>query len=85
MLVYDIFIRAHYLFRFLANGFPKAKLEENCALRATDNVQGLIFGNILQLNSDGSFSRFLQHSIFQNWERSLGCCPVLAAGKNSDK
>ena len=42
MLLYDIFIRAHYLFRLLANGFPKAKLEENCELRATDNVQRFV-------------------------------------------
>ena len=34
-----IFIRGHYLFRE-ANSFPRAKLEENCELRGTDNVQG---------------------------------------------
>ena len=33
-----IFVRGHYLFRE-ANSFPKAKLEENCELRGTDNVQ----------------------------------------------
>ena len=31
----------HYLFRE-ANSFPRAKLEENCELRGTDNVQGQI-------------------------------------------
>ena len=32
-----IFVRGHYLFRE-ANSFPRAKLEENCELRGTDNV-----------------------------------------------
>ena len=36
-----IFIRGHYLFRE-ANSFPRAKLEENCELRGTGNVQGQI-------------------------------------------
>ena len=36
-----IFVRGHYLFRE-ANSFPRAKLEENCELRGTDNVQGQI-------------------------------------------
>jgi len=34
-----IFVRGHYLFRE-ANSFQRAKLEENCELRGTDNVQG---------------------------------------------
>ena len=33
-----IFVRAHYLLRE-ANSFPRAKLEENCELRGTDNIQ----------------------------------------------
>ena len=36
-----IFVRRHYLFQE-ANSFPRAKLEENCELRGTDNVQGQI-------------------------------------------
>ena len=40
-----IFVRGHYLFRE-ANNFPKAKLEENCELRGTDNVQGQISEHI---------------------------------------
>ena len=32
-----IFVRGHYLYRE-ANSFPRAKLEENCELRGTDNV-----------------------------------------------
>ena len=36
-----IFVRGHYLFRE-ANSFPRAKLEENCELRGTGNVQGQI-------------------------------------------
>ena len=34
-----IFVRGHYLFRE-ANSFPRAKLEESCELRRTDNMQG---------------------------------------------
>ena len=36
---YDrIFVRGHYLFRE-AHSFPRAKLQENCELRGTVNVQ----------------------------------------------
>ena len=34
-----IFVRGHYLFRE-ANSFPRAKLQENCELRGTDNAKG---------------------------------------------
>ena len=40
-----IFVRGHYLFRE-ANSFPREKLEENCELRGTDNVQGQISEHI---------------------------------------
>ena len=40
-----IFVLGHYLFRE-ANSFPRAKLEENCELRGTDNVQGQISEHI---------------------------------------
>ena len=33
-----IFVCGHYMFRE-ANSFLRAKLEENCELRGTDNVQ----------------------------------------------
>ena len=33
------FVRGHYLFRE-AHSFPRAKLQENCELRGTVNVQG---------------------------------------------
>ena len=36
-----IFVRGYYLFRD-ENSFPREKLEENCELRGTDNVQGQI-------------------------------------------
>ena len=39
------FVREHYLFRE-ANSFLRAKLEENCELRGTDNVQGQISEHI---------------------------------------
>ena len=42
-----IFVRGHYLFRE-ANSFPRAKLEENCELRGTDNVQGQISEHIFK-------------------------------------
>ena len=44
-----IFVRGHYLFRE-ANSFPRAKLEENCELRGTDNVQGQIPEHIFAPN-----------------------------------
>ena len=40
-----IFVRGHCLFRE-ANSFLRAKLEENCELRATDNVKGHISEHI---------------------------------------
>jgi len=43
-----IFVRGHYLF-LEANSFPRAKLEENCELRGTDNVQGQIFEHIVKV------------------------------------
>ena len=46
-----IFVRGHYLFRE-ANSFPRAKLEENCELRRTDNVQGQISEHIFAPNGD---------------------------------
>ena len=42
-----IFVRGHYLFRE-ANSFPRAKFEENCELRGTDNVQGQISEHIFK-------------------------------------
>ena len=46
-----IFVRGHYLFRE-ANSFPRAKLEENCELRGTDNVHGQISEHIFAPNGD---------------------------------
>ena len=40
-----IFVRGHCLFRD-ANSFPRAKLEGNCELRGTDNLQGQISEHI---------------------------------------
>ena len=42
-----IFGRGHYLFRE-ANSFPRAKLEENCELRGTHNVQRQISVHIFE-------------------------------------
>ena len=44
-----IFVRVHYLFRE-ANSFPR--LEENCELPGTDNVQGQISAHIFAPNGD---------------------------------
>ena len=47
-----IFVRGQkYLFRE-ANSFPRTKLEENCELRGTDNVQGQICEHIFAPNGD---------------------------------
>ena len=48
------FILGHYLFRE-ANSFPKAKLEENCELRETDNVRGQIPEHIFAPNGGNCF------------------------------
>ena len=76
-----IFVRGHYLFRE-ANSFPRAKLEENCELRGTDNVQGQISEHIFKaklrllcLLSFNSFSQeagsaspsYVNTSKFVNW------------------
>ena len=44
-----IFVRGHYLFRD-ANSFLRRKLEENCELLGTDNVQGQIYAHIFEPN-----------------------------------
>ena len=44
----EIFVHGHYLFRE-ANSFPRAKLEENCELRGTDNVRGQISEHIKKI------------------------------------
>ena len=53
-----IFVRGHYVFR-KANSFPRAKLEENCELRGTYNVQGHISELIFAL-TEGYCLHFLQ-------------------------
>ena len=63
-----IFVRGHYLFRE-ANSFPRAKLEENCELRGTDNVQGQISEHIFA----AKLRLFCLLSIgFKNWGISSG-------------
>ena len=65
-----IFVRGHYLFRE-ANSFPRAKLEENCELRGTDNVQGQISKHIFALNGDYCLyypsNLFRNACSFENW------------------
>ena len=65
-----IFVRGHYLFRE-ANSFPRAKLEENCELRGTDNVQGQISEHIFAPNGDYCLyypSNLLRNARrFENW------------------
>ena len=65
-----IFVRGHYLFGE-ANSFPRAKLEENCELRGTDNVQGQISKHIFAPNGDYRFyypsNLFPNARHFQNW------------------
>ena len=65
-----IFVRGHYLFRE-GNSFPRAKLEENCELRGTDNVQGQISEHIFAPNGDYRVyhpSNLLRNArSFENW------------------
>ena len=65
-----IFVRVHYLSRE-ANSFPRAKLEENCQLRGTDNVQGQISEHIFALNGDYYLyypsNLFRNARSFENW------------------
>ena len=46
-----MFVLGHYLF-LVAHSFPRAKLEENCELRGTDNVRGQISEHIFGPNGD---------------------------------
>ena len=58
-----IFVRGHYLFRE-ANSFPRAKLEENCEPRETDNVQGQISEHIIAPNGD--YCLYYPSNLFRN-------------------
>ena len=78
-----IFVRWHYLFREV-NSFPRAKLEENCELRGTDNVQGQISVHIFEdkwrllcLLSFKYFSHSRAREYHLNWGISLGYSPIL--------
>ena len=59
-------VRGYYLFRE-ANSCPRAKLEGNCELRGTDNVQGQLFVHISEAKSSLlsllSFKYFLSQRI----------------------
>ena len=69
-----IFVRGHYLFRE-ANSFPKAKLEENCEHRGTDNVRGQISKHIFAAKLRLLCLLFIG---FKNLGNILGYSPVLA-------
>ena len=58
-----IFVRGHYLFRE-ANSFPRAKLEESCELRGTDNAQGQISEHIFA--SNGGYCLYYPSNLFRN-------------------
>ena len=47
-----------------ANSFPRAKLEENCELRGTDNVQGQISEHIFAPN--GGYCLYYPSNLFRN-------------------
>ena len=47
-----------------ANSFPRAKLEENCELRGTDNVQGQISEHIFAPN--GGYCLYYPSNIFRS-------------------
>ena len=61
------FVRGHYLL-LEANSFPRPKLEENCELRGTDNVQGQISEHIFTPN--GNYCLCYPSNLFRN-ARSL--------------
>ena len=65
-----IFVRGHYLFRE-ANSFPRTKLEQNCELRGTENVQGQITKHIFAPNGDYCLyypsNLFRSARSFENW------------------
>ena len=46
-----IFVHRHNLFQD-ANSFLRAKLEENCVLQGTDNVQGQTYKHVFEQNRD---------------------------------
>lgn len=46
-----IFVHRHNLFQD-ANSFPRAKLEENCVLQGTGNVQGQTYKHVFEQNRD---------------------------------
>ena len=58
-----IFVLGHYLF-LEANSFPRAQLEENCALRGTDYVQGQISEHIFAPN--GGYRVYYPANLFRN-------------------
>ena len=86
-----IFVRGHYLFRE-ANSFPRAKLEENCELRGTDNVQGQISEHIFAPNCDYCLyypsNLFRNARSFENWGIFSFSSPeptiLLACGRNRE-
>ena len=65
-----IFVLGHYLFRE-ANSFLRTKLEENCELRGTDNVQGQVSEHIFAPNGDYCLNYpsnlFRNVRSFENW------------------
>ena len=66
-----IFVRGHYYLFREANSFPRAKLEEICELRGTDNVQGQISEHIFAPNDDYCLyypsNLFRNARSFENW------------------
>ena len=78
-----IFLCGHYLFRE-ENIFPRAKLEENCELRGTDNVQGQISKHIFAPNRDYRVyypSNLLRNArSFENWEINSRISPSFSWG-----
>ena len=67
-----IFVHGHYLLQE-ANSFPRAKLEENCELRGTDNVQGQISMHIFKPN--GGYCAYYPSNIFTQGPLFLGDLP----------
>ena len=82
-----IFVHGHYLFRE-ANSFSRAKLEENCELRGTDNVQGQISEHIFAPNGGYCFyyssNLFRNARSFENWG-IFSDIPSVLVGENRSR
>ena len=73
-----IFVCGHYLFQNVDSS-PRAKLEENCELQGTDNVQGQIYEHVFSQNRGCCVnypSNILQRAWNSVYEQLTVCCKI---------